>query len=128
MNHPASDPDRMLEQVIGHLRQQEIPPYPGWKVVSEARGIEPDGRSSALIARRARFMKRPMPVVAAVLVIAIGWGIVSLNSPTWQGGSAAFAEVQKAIGSSGPVKYHCIRFTGDDPPTVTTAMWLGPDR
>jgi outer membrane lipoprotein-sorting protein len=73
-------------------------------------------------------MKRPMPVVAAVLVIAIGWGIVSLNSPTWQGGSAAFAEVQKAIGSSGPVKYHCIRFTGDDPPTVTTAMWLGPDR
>jgi hypothetical protein len=73
-------------------------------------------------------MKRPISVVAAALAIAIGWGITFLNSPGRQGGSAAFAEVQKAIGSSGPVKYHLIRFTGDDPPTVTTAMWLGPDR
>ena len=73
-------------------------------------------------------MKRPIPIVAAALAIAIGSGIIFLNSPSGQGGSVAFAEVQKAIGSSGSVKSHLIRFTGDDPPTVTTAMWLGPDR
>jgi outer membrane lipoprotein-sorting protein len=73
-------------------------------------------------------MKRPFPVVAAALAIAIGSGIVFLNSPSGQGGSVAFAEVQKAIASSGSVKFHLIRFTGDKPPTVTTAMWLGPDR
>ena len=128
MHHPSSDPDHRLEQVIERLRQQEIPPCPDLKVLHEPRGTGVDGRSWALMTQRIRFMKRPLPVVAAALAIAIGSGIVLLNWPSGQGGSVAFAEVQKAIGSSVSVKSHLIRFTGDDPPTVTTAMWLGPDR
>src|SRR5215207_9036651 len=131
MNYKSSNYDDLLDKVIEHIRQQEIPPYPGWKVASEPRDTEFDGRSRTLIPRRIRFMKRPISGVAAALAIAIGSGIIFLNSPSRQGGSAAFAafaEVQKAIGSSGSVKFHLLHFTGDDPPTVTTAMWLGPDR
>jgi hypothetical protein len=128
MYHPPSDPDHRLEQVIERLRQQEIPPCPDLKVFPEPRRTGFDGRSWALMTQRMRFKKRPLPVVAAALAIAVGSGIILLNSPSGQGGSFAFAEVQQAIGSSGPVKFHLIRFTGDDPPTVTTAMWLGPDR
>ena len=128
MHHGNSNEDTLLDKVIEHIRQQEVPPYPGWKVASEPRDTEFDGRSRTLIPRRIRFMKRPISGVAAALAIAIGSGIIFLNSPSRQGGSAAFAEVQKAIGSSGSVKFHLLHFTGDDPPTVTTAMWLGPDR
>ncbi len=73
-------------------------------------------------------MKRPISVAAAALAIAVGSGILFLNTPSRLGGFVAFAEVQKAIGSSGSVKCHLLRFAGDDDPTVTTIMSLGPDR
>jgi hypothetical protein len=128
MHHPSSDPDQLLEQVIEHLRQQEVPPYPGSKVVSESRSPQFDGRSWARVKERIRFMNRPIPVAAAALAIAVGTGILFLTAPSRLGGSVAFAEVQNAIGSSGSVKCHLLRFTGNDDPTVTTIMWLGPDR
>jgi outer membrane lipoprotein-sorting protein len=128
MENESSDHEDLLDRVLEHIRQQEVPPCPGWDVVSGPRGPGFGGRSWTLIARRVRSMKRPISGVAAALAIAFGLGILSLNPPSGQGGSAAFAEVQEAIGSSGSVRFHLLHFTGDDPPTVTTAMWLGPDR
>ena len=128
MHYTSSNDDNLLEQVIEHIRQQEVPPYPGWRVVSESRCTKFYDRSWTLMTRKFRFMKRRISVVAVALAIVVGSGIIVLNSPSGQGGSVAFAEVQKAIFSSGSIKFHLIRFTGDDPPTVTTAMWLGPDR
>ena len=40
MDHPPSDPEHRLDQLIEHLRQQQIPPYPGLKVLPEPRRTE----------------------------------------------------------------------------------------
>ena len=128
MNNPSSDPDRLLDQVIEYLKQHDLPSYPGATVISESRDAQLDGRSLTRVTQRMRFMKRPIPIAAAAVAIAVGTAILFLNPPSRLGGSVAFAEVQKAIGSSGSVKCHLLRFTGNDDPTVTTIMWLGPDR
>ena len=127
MHRPSSDPDHLLEQIIEQLRQQEIPPYPGAKFLSQSRGGLFTGRPWTLVQHRIRFMKRPISVAAAALAIAVGSGILFLNPPSRLGGSVAFAEVQKAIDSSGSVKCHLLRFVGTEDPTVTTIMWLGAD-
>jgi outer membrane lipoprotein-sorting protein len=118
------DTDQVLDQVIEHLRNQDVPPYP--KSSAESAGLP--SRSRAGFSKGSRGMRRLIPLAAAVLALAFGSGIFFLGSPRWRGGGSAFAEVQKAIGSSSSVKFQVFRFVGDDDPTVTTVILQEPGR
>ncbi|MHC4405023.1 MAG: hypothetical protein ACYTG0_35700, partial [Planctomycetota bacterium] len=107
-----SKPDLLLERIIAHLREQEVPDFPDAEVpVSEEPPVPQASESPSSLVWRL-VMNRRWQLSATAVLALMATGLVCILAPGTAGTSWAFGEVKKAVGQSRSVTY-----------TLTTTGW-----
>jgi outer membrane lipoprotein-sorting protein len=127
MSQPPVDPDQLLEDILGRLRQQQVPPMPESLIEPAMRPARPEQTSRIPKDLRSWIMQRRVPISATVLAAAAVVLFLALG-PFGRGRLLAFSDVQKAIDVTKTMTYDCLVFNGDDDPFVIKFTYLGGDR
>jgi outer membrane lipoprotein-sorting protein len=126
MRKEPFDPDRLLDGIVDHLRQQPVPPLPE-HVFPESVKSPPRTKQHPFAAMRRLMMQRPVQISAAIVFVVAGALILHMV-PLGDVATVAMADVVEALNTKKSIMFHVFDYHGDDDPFVTKVMYLGMDR